>query len=610
MASHTISGQPWPDGTSVSVYPAAQQPDPTQAPSGVAVTSAAVSAGQVTFTGLLEQLQYVAWASGRGRRFLVPAAGSSPNAPSDRARIATLEVAVAAVESVTVVAAAPTGVAARDGANLAAAFASVVAAGAGTVILPPGEYLVDTTAGPILDWPVAKVIRVRGAGMSSSGNIFGTRITRTAGTAPIMRALGTGQNTSQRVYPEIEDVGLSGNALGSELLTISRATHAYVNNLRISNCAGTGVRFTEVWDSRIPAMTVETCGTAETDPACVFDSFVGGGSQGGCATVHGGTWVFQSNHGTDLRLTGSAADGSACHEVGAAHVKMEGTGSTATFGSPDVHPYIDLDYAQNCQFGSVKISMPTGRACTAFVQQMGTSAGTRANQFANLVLDVAGTNVPVRYIDWRVGTMQIGNLSIPTTQPTTEYIGLRGSAGRFSVGAINHNSTAPYSGFMSDFRTVNEELSKGHVAANRLSGTAPAGTLAGSSMPCHDFVDASTTDWAGQAEVPRDAHPSGQARIRLYWVTTAVTGDCHWRVITKCYGPGDDTSVAGTTFDLVSTAAATSLGLVVATFASGPTSLPSGVMPVYVQRVGAAGDDTLAATARLVRVEVIYDKRV
>jgi hypothetical protein len=509
-----------------------------------------------------------------------------------------------------VVAPAPTGISGIDTANLTAAFAKIAAASAGTLILAAGEYIVDTTAGPIFTWPLAKVIRIKGAGMSSSGNIFGTRITRTAGTSPIVSAQGTGQNTGQRVYVELEDLGLSGNGVGSELAIIARGTHAYVNNLRISNCAGTGIRFTEMWDSRIPAMTVETCGTAETDPACVFDSVSGGGSQGGCATIHGGTWVFQSNHGTDLRLTGSVADGSACHEVGAAHVKMEGTGSTATQGSPDVHPYIDLDYAQNCQFGSVKVSIPTGRAPTAVVQQMGTSAGSRANQFANLVLDVAGSNAPDRYIDWRVGTLQIGQLSIPTLLPNIEYIGLRGAAGRFSVGHINHGSTSPFSGFMSDFRTVNEELSKGHVAANRLSGTATAGTLAGSSMPCHDFVDASTTDWAGQAEVPRDAHPNGQTRIRLYWVTTATTGDCHWRVITKNYGPGDDTSVAGTQYDLVSTAAATSLGLVVATFATGPTALPSGVMPVYVQRVGAAGDDTLAATARLVRVEVIYDRRL
>jgi hypothetical protein len=72
VASHTISGQRWADGTTVSVYPAAAWPDPTQAPSGSAVTTAAVAGGAVTFTGLAENVRYVAYAGGLGVRFVVP----------------------------------------------------------------------------------------------------------------------------------------------------------------------------------------------------------------------------------------------------------------------------------------------------------------------------------------------------------------------------------------------------------------------------------------------------------------------------------------------------------------------------------------------------------
>jgi len=73
MASHTISGQPWPNGTTVSVYSANGQPaggDGT--PLGAAVTSAAVSGGAVTFSGLSENVRYVAYAAGVSKRFLIP----------------------------------------------------------------------------------------------------------------------------------------------------------------------------------------------------------------------------------------------------------------------------------------------------------------------------------------------------------------------------------------------------------------------------------------------------------------------------------------------------------------------------------------------------------
>lgn len=73
MASHTVSGQRWPDGTTVGVYPAAAQPDPGRAPSGIAVTSSVVASGAVTFNGVSEQVPYVAYAASTGVRFLVPA---------------------------------------------------------------------------------------------------------------------------------------------------------------------------------------------------------------------------------------------------------------------------------------------------------------------------------------------------------------------------------------------------------------------------------------------------------------------------------------------------------------------------------------------------------
>jgi peptidoglycan/xylan/chitin deacetylase (PgdA/CDA1 family) len=87
VASHTISGQAWPDGTTVGVYPAVAVPAGSDVPSGTAVTTAVVASGAVTFSGLSEKVRYYAYASGVGRSFLI----SSTLKEGDRARIEALE---------------------------------------------------------------------------------------------------------------------------------------------------------------------------------------------------------------------------------------------------------------------------------------------------------------------------------------------------------------------------------------------------------------------------------------------------------------------------------------------------------------------------------------
>lgn len=70
--THTINGQPWPNGTVVNVYPAAAQPSGSDGPpAGSPVDSATVASGSVTFSAVTEGQRYVAYASGTRRYFLV-----------------------------------------------------------------------------------------------------------------------------------------------------------------------------------------------------------------------------------------------------------------------------------------------------------------------------------------------------------------------------------------------------------------------------------------------------------------------------------------------------------------------------------------------------------
>jgi hypothetical protein len=86
VASHTISGQAWANGTTVGVYPAVAVPAGSDVPSGQPVTTGVVSGGQVSFTGLAEKVRYYAYAAGVGKFFLVP----TTTTEGDRARITAL----------------------------------------------------------------------------------------------------------------------------------------------------------------------------------------------------------------------------------------------------------------------------------------------------------------------------------------------------------------------------------------------------------------------------------------------------------------------------------------------------------------------------------------
>lgn len=484
------------------------------------------------------------------------------------------------------------------------ACANLTASG-GTVLLPSGSAVVNGG----LTFPVNKVVRLVGQGPSASGGIFGTRLRRTTAGNPVIAAAGTGQGTAQRVIPELYNLSISGGNVSTTLVSIRRASRLRWDNVRISdNNGGTGLELLEVWDSDFGNVMVQGCGSGTTSPAVVIGAITGLGVAAVSDGLHFQHLSIHSSYGTDLRITGDTAQSAAGSNVQIVNLNMEGTGA-GTSGSPDTYPYIDLDYAQNCAFGNVRISMPTGRACTAFIQQIGTSAGPRANVFGNVILDVAGTNAPQRYIRWAVGAMSFGVLSIPATNPTVEYMNLSGAAGRFKLHSFAHNASNPSSGFITDQRAVNEELTKGHVAVIRQTGSATSGTVGGFFV--WDFADAASNDLYAVAEIPRDADPNGQCRLRLYWTANDTSGlVAHWRVTASAIAAGGDLSASGSVYEALGTGPPTANTMVVTTFGGGPACNPGGLMSVYLQRLGSQADDTLAATARLVKAEMIYDRRI
>jgi hypothetical protein len=293
-ASHTISGQRWADGTSVSVYPAAAWPDPTQAPSGSAVTSAAVAGGAVTFTGLAENIRYVAYAGGLGVRFVVPQLNPT-DARSLRTRVdeiagdvgksvgipgaaaggglmtATINSVSAGVANLSATATTTvSGVTVYYGTDDTAAIQAMVdaitAVGGGAGEFPRATYVCN---GVVL--PVGILVSLRGVGTGVSGNIFGTRLLRTSDANPIISGIGTGLGSSQRCVPEIIDMELHGGRGWTDTLRLSRTTHMKLD-CRIANGNGIGAHITNAWDSQNPRLVVEGCGNTGSFTANVTNA--------------------------------------------------------------------------------------------------------------------------------------------------------------------------------------------------------------------------------------------------------------------------------------------------------------------------------------------------
>lgn len=93
MAAFTISNTPFPEGTTVGVYKAEGYGSAPATPPGTAVTTAAVTGGIVTFSGLTDHVPYFAFASVGGVwqsiRFMPGENGPPPRFPDD-ADFATL----------------------------------------------------------------------------------------------------------------------------------------------------------------------------------------------------------------------------------------------------------------------------------------------------------------------------------------------------------------------------------------------------------------------------------------------------------------------------------------------------------------------------------------
>jgi hypothetical protein len=199
VASHTVAGQLWPEGTTVSVYPAAAWTDAARSPSGPSVASGTVAGGSVTFTGLAENLRYVAYGASKGVSFLVRAVletGLSGDRVSDRQRIRELEEYAGDVTSrIAVLQEAPLNIkypeygaavdnSTDDGAAWTAAFAAMPAGG-GEILQPRGVSLCSAR----FNVAARRNVRIIGEATDNDSGGFGSTLVFTGtGASPMVDA--------------------------------------------------------------------------------------------------------------------------------------------------------------------------------------------------------------------------------------------------------------------------------------------------------------------------------------------------------------------------------------------------------------------------------------
>lgn len=493
-----------------------------------------------------------------------------------------------------------------DTAAIQRAINACAAAGGGDVVLPYGDAVVNGG----LIWPLNKMVRLMGQGVSASGDIFATRLKRTDGTTPIINASGTGQGANQRVLLELHDLAFHGGDKAGSVVQISRSSLSYLNNIRVSNNnGGCGLEIREMWDSRMHCVYVQLCGGGGTIPSVLFADVVGESVTAVSDGIHITTMAIHSSYGPDLRITGNQMLAAPSSNLQFVNLNIEGKGA-GTQTSPDTYVNIDLEYAQDCTFTNTRVCLPTGRASTSVISQASGGSGNRANHFTNTVLGTSGLSSPATFIQQTAGSLMFNNLAI-TGAATNTMINITGSVGpgRFKLRNFINNHTNMNSGFISDGRSVNERIGRAIVPVRVISSTNPIVTLG--QFDVYPLNDAANDSIRAQIPIPADADANGKCTIRVIWAA-AATGNVAFRWVGKTVGIGDDPTAAPTNRDLIAAASSAPGRTNVTEWNAnnfGFPSTPGGTLCIQLMRLGTDAADTVPATVNIISVEMVYNQR-
>jgi hypothetical protein len=352
----------------------------------------------------------------------------------------TAEHGYAAVTGVTPVIG--TGVRATDIANLQGA---IDAMGDGGAVHVWGDLNVDG-----ITIPPDKPVHLKGLGPpmkhsnTPGADYGGTRLRRSQGTATVLSALSSNWLTG-RGYLDLENLEISGGGLGGAGLLVDRGNSIHIDNVRITDCGGSGVILREIFNSDVSNLYIAVCGSA-TEAALLFDYY--SEAQGATDILNFDGLQFIGCNGSEIRATGNATSGPTA-DLSFVNVTMEGHGDAAL-------PFIDLDYAVHTVWANTTVGVTSAQ--TAVPIKIGTSGpgSTLPHQFSNLsvysgnagfappyIVQLANQNLQIANFSYIAGAGDVGTALVRIESTV--------NAGGVQVNGVNTNSGKP---ILSDARSA------------------------------------------------------------------------------------------------------------------------------------------------------------
>jgi hypothetical protein len=316
-----------------------------------------------------------------------------------------------------------------------------------TVFFPDGNYLINGRLNLAANAPV----RLVGTGiqMNQSGAPWGagTIFSRNASWS----APGSGTNAmiwGDHAFVGIENITFHGGTKAGMGLALDNS-FVTLDNLRWTSFLHTALQLRSIYNTAFSNLWFVQCGNGTALPTTLLSSAPGNGPGTGCATLHFVNCEWESNRGTDLKLTGNTGAGveSPCDDIQFTNVKMEG-GAT---GFSEPCPYIDLAYAQNCSFTNMNVTAHTGRN-VALIQENRPFATGRSNKFSQTYLQNSDNSTFDYFMKLTKGCWQLSNVGFePATNGPSSGSAIRLES---TVSTGHFQSSSLFNGTISDARSA------------------------------------------------------------------------------------------------------------------------------------------------------------
>lgn len=448
--------------------------------------------------------------------------------------------------------------------------------------------------------PTNKLVVIKGAGMDSTGGVYGTRIRKPSGvTNPVLQAQGT---VAARCYLEVWDCLLDGRSQNGDVVWLKHVTDVFFQRVRVKFGAQVGFRGEELYNCHFSNMFVSNCGSGSANPALMLDGVNDNGVFGGCNGVYFTDCEWEGNSGTDIFIDGDSGTSSVSSGFRFANCKIE----TQDAGS---YPLILLSYASrfNWSGGNFYLGNGTHRI---YEQSSPTLDTFQQGSFDGVTMDSGGSWAGDYYVEHTRGYLHIGGGS--------QMVGLNPSSAYWHIGANVPLDGVQTSGihFHSNALRFLDQRTNGMAGkevrtvpiVRNTNGVNPTSELGTSQIPVNNLRDAQSDIVSGSVTAPANVLSNRPITVRAR-MSAAQSNNARLTISTLARLPGDSSAGAN------NTVGPTDVALVANTikeFSGAPSSSvkPGSEVLVRLFRDGTHANDNLTVDLSVHTLEAVFEVAV